>query len=183
MRRRLRHDSSLECGPERAVAGWLDLSSVRTRGVFEVRTGRVRLMRFGADGRETALFTAGPTERFAEASLFAARYHCDAIALNDAAVACFPKVACLPPTERRCAGAVRPDCGSRPAGDDAALAVDAARHPLGAGAGARLTCRGNRRRRAALLPRMSAEKPVSLVRIQPHCDQLDGRMRHRRWRR
>lgn len=53
-------------------------------------------MRFGADGRETALFTAGPTERFAEASLFAARYHCDAIALNDAAVACFPKVACLP---------------------------------------------------------------------------------------
>ncbi|WP_371125891.1 cyclic nucleotide-binding domain-containing protein [Bosea sp. (in: a-proteobacteria)] len=27
-----------------------------TRGFFEVRTGRVRLMRFGADGRETALF-------------------------------------------------------------------------------------------------------------------------------
>ncbi|MFA6965631.1 Crp/Fnr family transcriptional regulator [Bosea sp. (in: a-proteobacteria)] len=66
-----------------------------TRGFFEVRTGRVRLMRFGADGRETALFTAGPGERFAEASLFAARYHCDAIALSDAMVACFPRAACL----------------------------------------------------------------------------------------
>jgi CRP/FNR family transcriptional regulator len=66
-----------------------------TRGVFAVRSGRVRLLRFGADGRETSLFTAGPGVRFAEASLFAERYHCDAIALSDAVVACFPKAACL----------------------------------------------------------------------------------------
>ncbi len=66
-----------------------------TRGFFEVRTGRVRLVRFGADGRETALFTAGPGERFAEASLFAEHYHCDAIALSATVVACFPKAACL----------------------------------------------------------------------------------------
>ncbi|WP_067254685.1 cyclic nucleotide-binding domain-containing protein [Methylobacterium sp. CCH7-A2] len=52
-----------------------------TRGFFMVRTGRVRLVRFGGDGRETALFTAGPEERFAEASLFAERYHCDAMGL------------------------------------------------------------------------------------------------------
>ncbi len=36
-----------------------------TRGFFSVREGRVRLVRFGTEGRETALFTAGPSERFA----------------------------------------------------------------------------------------------------------------------
>jgi CRP-like cAMP-binding protein len=66
-----------------------------TRGFFGVREGRVRLVRYGAEGRETALFTAGPGERFAEASLFAGRYHCDAIAVSDAVVACYPKTACL----------------------------------------------------------------------------------------
>eukprot|EP01042_Synura_sphagnicola_P013321 gene13321-16914_t len=66
-----------------------------TRGFFGVREGRVRLVRFSADGRETALFTAGPGERFAEASLFAERYHCDAVAVSDAVVACYPKTACL----------------------------------------------------------------------------------------
>lgn len=66
-----------------------------TRGFFRVREGLVRLVRFGVDGRETVLFTAGPGDRFAEASLFAERYHCDAIAVSDAVVACFPKSACL----------------------------------------------------------------------------------------
>lgn len=66
-----------------------------TRGFFGVREGRVRLVRFGTEGRETALFTAGPGEHFAEASLFAAHYHCDAIAVSDAVVACYPKTACL----------------------------------------------------------------------------------------
>ncbi|MBX9912179.1 MAG: Crp/Fnr family transcriptional regulator [Beijerinckiaceae bacterium] len=66
-----------------------------TRGFFRVREGRVRLARFGADGRETTLFTAGPGERFAEASLFAERYHCDAIAQSEAVVACFSKAASL----------------------------------------------------------------------------------------
>lgn len=65
------------------------------RGFFRVREGRVRLVRFGTEGRETALFTAGPGERFAEASLFAVRYHCDAVAISDAVVACYPKAACL----------------------------------------------------------------------------------------
>lgn len=62
-----------------------------TRGFFVVRTGRVRLVRFGASGRETVLFVAGPGERFAEASLFTEIYHCDAQALTASSVACFPK--------------------------------------------------------------------------------------------
>lgn len=66
-----------------------------SRGFFIVRSGRVRLARFGVDGRETVLFTAGSGERFAEASLFAEAYHCDAFALSDSTVACFPKAATL----------------------------------------------------------------------------------------
>lgn len=41
------------------------------------------------------MFTARPGERFAEASLFAERYHCDAVAVSDAVGACYPKAACL----------------------------------------------------------------------------------------
>ena len=36
-----------------------------TRGFFMVRTGRVRLVRFGGDSRVTALYTAGADERCA----------------------------------------------------------------------------------------------------------------------
>ncbi len=80
----------------RLIAGeTLFAAGDETRGFFEVRTGRVRLVRFSAEGRETALFTAGPGERFAEASLFAERYQCDAVAVTDAVVACYPKNACL----------------------------------------------------------------------------------------
>lgn len=70
-------------------------SGDESRGFFEVCTGRIRLARFSAGGRETVLFSAGPGDRFAEASLFADRYHCDAVALTDAVVACFPKAAVL----------------------------------------------------------------------------------------
>lgn len=66
-----------------------------TRGFFAVRTGRIRLVRFGASGRETVLFVAGPGERFAEASLFAETYHCDAQVVTESSVACFPKTAAL----------------------------------------------------------------------------------------
>ncbi len=66
-----------------------------TRGFFAVRTGRIRLVRFGASGRETILFVAGPGQRFAEASLFAETYHCDAQAVTESSVACFPKTEAL----------------------------------------------------------------------------------------
>jgi CRP/FNR family transcriptional regulator len=66
-----------------------------TRGFFLVRRGRIRLARFSASGRETALFVAGPGERFAEASLFSETYHCDARAVTECSVECFPKAAVL----------------------------------------------------------------------------------------
>jgi CRP/FNR family transcriptional regulator len=62
-----------------------------TRGFFLVRSGQIRLARFSASGRETLLFVAGPGERFAEPSLFAEAYHCDARAVTASSVACFPK--------------------------------------------------------------------------------------------
>lgn len=66
-----------------------------TRGFFAVRKGQIRLVRFGASGRETVLFVARPGERFAEASLFAGTYHCDAQAVTESTVACFPKTEAL----------------------------------------------------------------------------------------
>lgn len=66
-----------------------------TRGFFAVRRGQIRLVRFSASGRETVLFVAGPGQRFAEASLFAETYHCDAQAVAESTVACFPKTEAL----------------------------------------------------------------------------------------
>lgn len=50
---------------------------------YEVITGRVRLMRHLPDGKELTLQIAGPGDLLAEASLFAERYHCDAMADRD----------------------------------------------------------------------------------------------------
>lgn len=66
-----------------------------TRGFFAVHRGQIRLVRFSASGRETVLFVAGPGQRFAEASLFAETYHCDAQAVAESTVACFPKTEAL----------------------------------------------------------------------------------------
>lgn len=52
-------------------------------------------MRFGSGGRESLLHTVQPGGRFAEASLFAETYHCDAVAVIDSVVACVPKAAAL----------------------------------------------------------------------------------------
>jgi len=65
------------------------------RGFFLVRNGRIRLVRFGSGGRETLLHTVQPGGRFAEASLFAETYHCDAVAVIDSVVVCIPKTAAL----------------------------------------------------------------------------------------
>lgn len=66
-----------------------------TRGFFLVRSGRIRLVRFGSGGRETLLHTVQLGGRFAEASLFAETYHCNAVAVVDSIVACVPKAAAL----------------------------------------------------------------------------------------
>lgn len=47
-------------------------------GVFRVESGAVRLVRFGRHGEEVVLHEARAGEFFAEASIDARRYHCDA---------------------------------------------------------------------------------------------------------
>jgi CRP-like cAMP-binding protein len=56
------------------------------KAMFLVETGRVRLARVLADGTPLILYVAQTGEGFAEASLSAAHYHCDAIAETDTAV-------------------------------------------------------------------------------------------------
>jgi CRP-like cAMP-binding protein len=67
----------------------------KTGGLFEVIAGRVRMTRVDRSGRETVLYVASPGETVAEASLFSAVYHCDAIASSDAVVRVYPKTAVL----------------------------------------------------------------------------------------
>ena len=67
----------------------------KTAGFCEVIAGRERLSRVDRSGREVILYVAGPGETIAEASLFAAAYHCDAIASTDALVRVYPKAAVL----------------------------------------------------------------------------------------
>jgi CRP-like cAMP-binding protein len=59
--------------------------------VFLVEAGRVRLVRVLADGTPLILYVAEVGESFAEASLSAAHYHCDAVAETDAVVLALPK--------------------------------------------------------------------------------------------
>lgn len=63
----------------------------RTEGLLKVVTGQVRLVRVDRSGREVVLHVAGPGETLAEASLFSAQYHCDAIASTNATVRVYPK--------------------------------------------------------------------------------------------
>lgn len=65
------------------------------RAVFHVEHGRLRLMRFGADGSAVTLHVARAGSLFAEAALFASHYHCDAVAETDSRVRAFPKAALL----------------------------------------------------------------------------------------
>ena len=58
--------------------------------VFVVEVGRVRLARVLADGTPLILYVAEPGESFAEASLSADRYHCDAVAETDTTVLALP---------------------------------------------------------------------------------------------
>lgn len=72
----------------------------RALGLFEVLDGKVRLTRVDSSGREAVLHVAGRGETIAEASLFAASYHCDAIASTDANVRLYPKATLLAEFER-----------------------------------------------------------------------------------
>ncbi len=69
-------------------------------GLCEVVCGRVRLARVDRSGHEIVLHVAGPGETLAEASLFSASYHCDAIASTNATVRVYPKREMLAAFER-----------------------------------------------------------------------------------
>lgn len=56
------------------------------REIFVVRAGVIRLLRPQADGATAVMYVARAGDWVAESSLFAERYHCDAIAESDAIV-------------------------------------------------------------------------------------------------
>jgi CRP/FNR family transcriptional regulator, dissimilatory nitrate respiration regulator len=66
-------------------------SGTSTVGIYEIISGYVRLVRVDRSGHEMVLHVAGPGEMLAEASLFSAQYHCDALASTDASVRLYPK--------------------------------------------------------------------------------------------
>jgi CRP-like cAMP-binding protein len=67
----------------------------RAAAIFEVEQGRVRLIRHSIDNHPVPLHTARAGELFAEAALFADRYHCDAVAAVPSRVRAYPKRALL----------------------------------------------------------------------------------------
>ncbi len=73
----------------------------RAGAVFVVESGRVRLVRNLEDGSWVVLHVARAGETFAEAALFASRYHCDAVAETAAVVMTLPKVDLLAAMETR----------------------------------------------------------------------------------
>lgn len=65
----------------------------RSRGIFLLLAGRVRLQRVTPDGTAVTLHQVRAGETFAEASLFSDRYHCDAVAETECRVGRYPKAA------------------------------------------------------------------------------------------
>jgi CRP-like cAMP-binding protein len=59
--------------------------------IFEVEQGRLRLIRHTIDSHPIVLHTAREGQLFAEAALFAAAYHCDAVAAIASRVRVYPK--------------------------------------------------------------------------------------------
>lgn len=62
-----------------------------TFGLFRLLSGRIRLIRVTPSGRQVPMHTVLPGQLFAEASLFSARYHCDAIATRASEVLVYSK--------------------------------------------------------------------------------------------
>ncbi len=89
-------------GVERALKAGdvLFRAEQRTVGLYEVITGKLRLVRVDRAGREALLHVAVAGETLAEASLFASAYHCDAIAATNAVVRLYPKALVLAEFER-----------------------------------------------------------------------------------
>ena len=63
----------------------------RAIAIYQVDSGRLRLVRRTSDDHLVILHTARRAEFFAEASLFAETYHCDAVAAAPSRVRVYPK--------------------------------------------------------------------------------------------
>jgi len=63
----------------------------RAAAIYKVESGRLRLIRRTVDDHLVILHTARQGEFFAEASLFAEAYHCDAVAAAQSRVRVYPK--------------------------------------------------------------------------------------------
>jgi CRP/FNR family transcriptional regulator, dissimilatory nitrate respiration regulator len=63
----------------------------RAAAIYKVESGRLRLIRRTVDDHLVILHTARRGEFFAEASLFAEAYHCDAVAAAQSRVRAYPK--------------------------------------------------------------------------------------------
>src|ERR1700751_3318545 len=59
--------------------------------IYKVESGRLRLIRRTVDDHLVILHTARRGDFFAEASLFAEAYHCDAVAAEQSGVRVYPK--------------------------------------------------------------------------------------------
>jgi CRP-like cAMP-binding protein len=63
----------------------------KASAIFEAEQGRLRLIRHTIDSHPIVLHTAREGQLFAEAALFAAAYHCDAVAAIASRVRVYPK--------------------------------------------------------------------------------------------
>ena len=63
----------------------------RAAAIYKVESGRLRLIRRTVDDHLVILHTARRGEFFAEASLFADVYHCDAVAAAPSSIRAYPK--------------------------------------------------------------------------------------------
>ena len=61
------------------------------RHAYLLRSGRIDLVRYHGNGKELTLHRAGERTVLAEASLYAERYHCDALCVDDAALLVVPR--------------------------------------------------------------------------------------------
>lgn len=62
-----------------------------TFGIFRLVSGRIRLVRITQSGAQVPMHTVRPGQLFAEPSIFSARYHCDAIAMQASEVLVYSK--------------------------------------------------------------------------------------------
>jgi CRP-like cAMP-binding protein len=78
-----------------AAAAALFRQGEPTFGLFRLVSGRLTLVRMTPAGTQVPMHSVRPGELFAEASIFSARYHCDAIATSACVVLVYPKAELL----------------------------------------------------------------------------------------